>query len=224
MATAYTVATTTHGRYLIEEARSDPAAGLLVGFHGYGEPAEAQLDRLRSVPGAEDWLVVSVQGLHRFYNRRSQDVVASWMTRQDRDEAIADNLRYVREVVDAIARLSSVRSPVVFAGFSQGVAMAFRAACGSVGSVSAVVAVGGDVPPELEPAALALVKSAFLARGDGDEWYTHEKWIADEARLTAAGVGVRTFRHGAGHEWNTEVSAAVAGFLAQTRRPVSAGP
>jgi predicted esterase len=120
--------------------------------------------------------------------------------------------------------LSSVRSPVVFAGFSQGAAMAFRAACDSPGSVSAVVAVGGDVPPELVPAALALVKSAFLARGDGDEWYTHEKWIADETRLTAAGVGVRRFRHGAGHEWNAEVSAAVADFLAQARHPGSAGP
>ena len=220
--TAHTVATTTHGRYLVEEARKDPAAGLLVGFHGYGEPAEAQLERLRSVPGADDWFIVSVQGLHRFYNRRSQDVVASWMTRQDRDLAMADNLRYVRGVVDAIARLPNVRSPVVFAGFSQGVAMAFRAACDSLG-VSAVVAVGGDVPPELTATALARVQRAFLARGDGDEWYTQDKWVADEKRLTAAGVGVRTFRFGAGHEWNAEVSAAVADFLTQMPNPGSVG-
>jgi predicted esterase len=224
MATVHTVATTTHGRYLVEESRTEPPAGLLIGFHGYGEAAEAQLERLRSVVGAANWLVVSIQGLHRFYNRRSQDVVASWMTRQDRELAIADNLRYVREVVAAIARSPNLPSPVVFAGFSQGVAMAFRAACVAACNVSAVIAVGGDVPPELDSTALAGVKSAFLVRGDGDEWYPQEKWIADEQRLASAGVGVSTFRHAGGHEWNAEVSAAVAGFLARTPRSGSAGP
>jgi predicted esterase len=223
MVTAHNVATTTHGRYLIEEARRDPPAGLLVGFHGYGEAAEAQLDRLRSVPGAEDWLLVSVQGLHRFYNRRSQDVVASWMTRQDRELAMADNLRYVRGVVDAIGRSPSAPSQVVFAGFSQGAAMAFRAACDCPRGVPAVVAVGGDVPPELDASALARVKRAFLARGDGDEWYTDEKLLADEQRLTAAGVAVRTFRHRAGHEWSADVSAAVDAFLRDVRVNMTRG-
>ena len=78
MATAHSIATTTHGRYLAEPPKPGTPRGLLVGFHGYAEAAEAQLERLRSVPGAGDWLLVSIQGLHRFYNRRSQEVVASW--------------------------------------------------------------------------------------------------------------------------------------------------
>ena len=217
MATAHTVATTTHGRYLVEASRRDPPAGLLVGFHGYGEPAEAQLDRLRSVPGAADWLVVSIQGLHRFYNRRSQDVVASWMTSQDRELAIGDNLRYVRNVVEAIARDSRTQAPVVFAGFSQGVAMAFRAACRSERQVSGVVSVGGDVPPELDAPALSRVERVFLARGERDEWYTPAKWTADEQRLKQSGVDVQVFGYAAGHEWNADVSAAADVFLARCR-------
>src|SRR5687767_4522255 len=102
MISIHTIATTTHGRYLIQAPENEQPRGTLVGFHGYGEAAEAELERLRSIPGADLWLLVSVQGLHRFYNRRAQEVVASWMTSQDRDLAIADNLKYVSGVVDAV--------------------------------------------------------------------------------------------------------------------------
>jgi len=87
-----TIAVTTHGRYLVEKPAASGPAPLLVGFHGYGEGAEAQLERMRRIGGADRWRLVSIQGLHRFYQRRADQVVASWMTRQDRDLAIADNL------------------------------------------------------------------------------------------------------------------------------------
>ena len=86
---------TAHGRYLV--AMPSRAAGplskaaLLVGFHGYAEDAEIHLERLQSIPDSDRWLVVSVQALHRFYRGRSRDVVASWMTRQNRELAVADN-------------------------------------------------------------------------------------------------------------------------------------
>jgi len=71
---------------------------MLVGFHGYAENAEAQLERLRGIPESARWLSISVQGLHRFYQRRTNLVVASWMTSQDREVAIRDNLAYVADV------------------------------------------------------------------------------------------------------------------------------
>src|SRR5262245_44135492 len=97
------LAATVHGRYLVEASATAPAP-MLVGFHGYAESAEIQLDRLRSIPGSERWLLVSVQGLHRFYRGRTDDVVASWMTRQDRELMIADNASYAAAVVEAVQR------------------------------------------------------------------------------------------------------------------------
>ena len=38
---------------------------MLVGFHGYAEDAEAQLERLRAIPESTRWLSVSIQALHR---------------------------------------------------------------------------------------------------------------------------------------------------------------
>jgi len=71
--------------------------------------------------------LVSVQALHRFYSRGHEKVVASWMTRQDREQAIADNLGYVNRVINALLA-DAPEVPVIFVGFSQGVAMAYRAA------------------------------------------------------------------------------------------------
>src|SRR4029450_2642699 len=137
------IAAPTHGRVLVRDVGSP--RGLFVGFHGYAETAEVQMDRLAAVPGADGWTLVAAQGLNRFYRGRTQDVVAGWMTRQDREEAISDKLAYVGNVID-FTRTGS--EPIVFTGFSQGVAMAFRAAVRGRQRASAVIAVGGDIPPE----------------------------------------------------------------------------
>jgi predicted esterase len=217
MTSARTIAAATHGRYLVEPDRLGKPVGLLVGFHGYAETAEAQLERLRSIPGSADWVLASIQGLHRFYRGRSEEVVASWMTRQDRELAIADNVVFVATVVESLAREWPAPPVLVFCGFSQGVAMAFRAACASVRRVSGVVAAGGDVPPELGREALARVGAALIVRGQRDEWYSHAAWAADQARLGAAGVEVRAFGFDGGHEWNADVSGAAEGFLQRFR-------
>jgi predicted esterase len=217
LATARTIPATTHGRYLIEAPASHSAAPLLIGFHGYAEAAEAQLDRLRAIPGSRDWLLVSVQALHPFYRGRSEDVVAGWMTRQDRELAIADNTAYVNMVVESIAREWALTPTLVFAGFSQGVAMAFRAAASSRRPVAGVIACGGDVPPELDAASLARVRAAIVGRGLRDPWYTSDKADADAQRLHGAGVRLRPVEFDGGHEWSTSFAGAAGMFLNECR-------
>lgn len=208
-----TIAVTTHGRYLVEHPAGDSIAPLLVGFHGYAEPADAQLARLRTIPGADRWRIVSIQGLNRFYERRTNAVVAGWMTRQDRELAIAGNIAYVTAVIDAVCREWPTDGRLVFAGFSQGVAMTFRAAVSSARSVAGVIAVGGDVPPELEATALARVSRTLLCRGTADDWYTSEKFAADIERLQKAQVALTPVEFTGGHEWSAPVHAAASAFL-----------
>ena len=186
---------------------------MLVGFHGYGEGADIQLERMRRIPGADRWLLVSIQGLHRFYQRRANEVVASWMTRQDREHAIADNLAYASAVIDAVEREYPGGSRLVLTGFSQGVAMMFRAAAASSRPVDGVIAVGGDVPPELGPAVLARVRRALVCHGARDEWYTEAIFGRDVQRLREAGVTVRPLEFGGGHEWSDAVVQAASLFL-----------
>ncbi|PYQ77565.1 MAG: phospholipase [Acidobacteria bacterium] len=210
---ARTIATATHGRYLVVPPAADGPAPLLVGFHGYAEHAEQQLARLQAIPGSNRWLLVSVQGLNRFYQRRTNEVVAGWMTRQDRDLAIADNLAYVSNVVDAVAREWRAADTLVFTGFSQGVATAFRAAASSPRAVSGIIAAGGDVPPEIDAASLRRINAALICRGARDDWYTAEKFAADDDRIRSAGVRPRSLEVDAGHEWSDAIARAAGEFL-----------
>ena len=212
-----TIATGVHGRYLVEPASASGPAPLLVGFHGYGEGAAEMMVRLAPIDGASRWHIVSIQGLSRFYNRRSNEVIASWMTRQDRELAMDDNRVYVTSVVEAVARDCASNGDVVFAGFSQGVAMAFRAAAASARRVRGVIAAGGDVPPEIESSSLARIERALVCHGARDEWYTREKFDADLTRLRAAGVDTRSIDFDGGHEWSAAVLSASAAFLDELR-------
>jgi predicted esterase len=209
---------TTHGRYLVH-ATSSAAPLLLAGFHGYAEAAEAQLGRMKTIPGSESCVIVSIQGLHRFYRGRSQDVVASWMTRQEREFAIADNLAYVEAVIASVVARFTPGDRRVFTGFSQGVAMAFRAACASPRPCG-VVALGGDIPPELDAAALSRLPGVLIGRGERDPWYSPATADEDVARLREADVPVTSVPLDAAHEWTEEFSRASGEFIASFAAPL----
>jgi predicted esterase len=214
-----TIEVSTHGRYLVVPPRTAIPRGILIGCHGYAEQASIQMERQQAIAGLSEWLLISVQGLHRFYRPRSQEVIASWMTREDRELAIADNSAFVSAVVDAVVREWRVTGPLVFAGFSQGAAMAFRAACGSARPVAAVIALGGDVPPELSRSALARIPAVLLGRGDHDQWYSPEQFAADAGRLRDAGVDLTVCGFAAAHLWTTVFSDAVSSFLDRFHEP-----
>src|SRR6187549_457283 len=95
------------GRVLVRAA-SNPV-GMIALFHGYAQNAEDALADLDSTPGIDRWTIVSIQALNWFYARGGQQaggdkVVASWMTRQDRDLAITDNVGYVDRALDAAVK------------------------------------------------------------------------------------------------------------------------
>jgi predicted esterase len=210
------VETQTHGRVLIEDAASTSASpSLLVGFHGYGQNAEDMLEDLKRIPGSSQWTLVSIQALHRFY-ARGQKTVASWMTREDREFAITDNIRYVNQVMKELVGESPL-GPLVFVGFSQGVAMAYRAAVLGAYRPGCIVAVGGDLPPELRAAPVEQFPSIFIAAGDRDPYYTPAKVDEDEKFLRSRGLRHQVFRYDAGHEWTDELREQVHVALNQVK-------
>jgi predicted esterase len=206
---------------LVRPAHAAAVRGVLVGFHGYKENAAIQLERLEGIPGVSAWTLVSVQGLHRFYLGRTEEVVASWMTREDRDTAIADNLAYVAAALEEVPHDET--TPLVYLGFSQGVAMAFRAAVLGRDRASALIAIGGDVPPELLADRSLPFPPVFLARGERDEWFTKSKFDADVAALTARGAPPRSLVYDGAHEWNAAVASAAGEFLDDASTRITIG-
>jgi predicted esterase len=196
--------TSVHGRYLWEDRGPER---LLVGFHGYAETAEIHRSEIEKIPGIERWSVAAVQALHPFYTR-SGSIVASWMTSLDRDLAIADNINYVRRVLESLP----TPQKLVFLGFSQGATMATRAAA-SVRSAAGLILLGGDIPPEIHDDPGIVLPPVLLARGERDDWYTPEKFNKDLSYLDGK-TDVRTCVFDGGHEWSDVFRSAAAKFLA----------
>ncbi len=209
-----TIGTKTHGRFLVDESWPGDRRRLLVGFHGYGENAERhkeELDRLQ----LDAWRIASVQALHPFYNQKTGDVIASWMTKLDRELAIADNIAYVKAVIDEIEGKSGKADSLVFMGFSQGVAMAYRAAAFAGRACQGIVALAGDVPPELKTArdtGLQLPR-VLVGRGEGDTWYTAELMEQDLEFLRGVSAEVGSVVFAGGHEWTDPFRESVREFL-----------
>jgi predicted esterase len=204
-----TVSAQTHGRYLVEIPEG--SRGTLVGFHGYKENAAIVMEVLRRLVADRRMGLVSIQGLHRFYGRGG-DVIASWMTKEDRELAIADNVAYVAKVLDAVSADPGLARPLVYVGFSQGVAMAYRAAAQAQRAVDGLIALAGDVPPDVVPLASTLPRT-LIGRGKADEWYTADKCAADLAVLRGAGVDVTEHAFEGAHEWGAAFIARAQQFL-----------
>jgi predicted esterase len=208
---SHTIPTTTHGRYLVDRPSGVGPFPLLVGFHGYKESAEHMLAELVRIRGERPWLLASVQALNRFYDRDNAKVIAGWMTRQDRELAIADNIAYVASVVAAVRRDHPTTGTLVYAGFSQGAAMAYRAAA-FAGPASGVILLAGDVPPDVAPRAKAL-PPILIGRGTTDYWYTEPKAAADLAVLGGAGASFDVHVFEGGHVWESTFIARSGEFL-----------
>jgi predicted esterase len=204
-----TIATGIHGRYL--EEIPEPSRATLVGFHGYQENAAIHFEVLRQIAGGRSVGLVSIQGLHRFYTR-TNEVVASWMTKEDREQAITDNVAYVAKVMEAVAGESGITRPLIYVGFSQGVAMAYRAAALAQRPCDGVIALAGDVPPDVAPLAASLPR-VLLGRGSEDKWYTGDMSAKDLTTLRAAGVAVTEHLFEGGHAWAPDFIARATQFV-----------
>ncbi len=212
---ARTLATPIHGRYLVAAPAGPGPHPLLVGFHGYGQTAEQHLADLRRLPGSGGFVLVAVQSLHLFYNK-TQQVVGSWMTRQGRELAIADNVLYVGAVVSRVRAEFGAAGRLGYLGFSQGASMAYRAAAAAGHACDALVALGGDLPPDVADDARVRLPPVFIARGLGDTWFTHARLDEDLRRLATRGVRGRVLEFEGGHEWAPAFEAAAAAFLRET--------
>ena len=132
------------------------------------------------------------------------------MTKLDRDVAISENIEYIRRALASIWKGTTGNTTLVFTGFSQGVAMAYRAAAFAA-PASGLIVLGGDVPPDVREAKITL-PPVLVGRGSRDDWYTEDRMARDlEFLRDTTEVTVSTF-DGA-HEWSDQFRAAAGDFL-----------
>ena len=192
--------------------------------HGYGQLAGRFIEQFAALDdGAR--LIVAPEALSRFYldpilerrHDRNPRVGATWMTREDRDTEIADQIAYLDLVASEVRQHLTGASPrlVVF-GFSQGTATVCRWLSASEFRADHVVLWSGGIPPELELAEWAAYlrgASITLVAGDADTMVTPEAVARDAERLSSAGVAFHAHRFAGGHQVDSEALATLAESL-----------
>lgn len=185
--------------HTLGEART--AKALWIVLHGYGHLARYFL---RSFEGLErDLLIAAPEGLSRYYTDAEHTRVgATWMTREDREHEIADQIVYLDRLTEELRSKCAPGTPLNVLGFSQGVATACRWLCLGKAHAQCVVLWGGSLPPDLSPSTLAVRMSrtaVHLVHGTKDTLVPEEVLAASEAKLRVAGITHESHRFDGAH-------------------------
>jgi predicted esterase len=203
---------------------ADPASvrSLWIVLHGYGQLAAEFLADLDAIDDGTR-LIVAPEALSRFYDARATmerhaeaSVGASWMTREDRNEEITDQLHWLQLAHDHYRAIVGPEVPLTVLGFSQGTAAASRWVASGAVTPEQLICWGGSVAPELAlgpEAPLGRVRCTIVV-GDRDRFVPAEKLDAERARLESAGFrgGIELFP--GGHRLDDAVLRRLAGLAA----------
>ena len=177
-------------------------------LHGYGMLSQGILHWFRAAerPGR---VLVAPEALSRFYAEEKgiRRVGACWMTREDRENDLADQQAYLdRVVVDIVGEIPRLEVH----GFSQGVAAGVRWVVRERRPVARLVCWGGTVPHEIAPASLNRAVGGgpvHFAVGDRDHWVAPALVATDAARLRDGGCPAVVHRFAGGHRVDNGVLA-----------------
>jgi predicted esterase len=193
-----------------------------IALHGYAQLASTFASSARW-PAAPARAFVFPESLQRFYlsdgTRPQQNATAaigaSWMTREAREDDIADNLAYL-DAIAAEVRTSAPQAVFTVLGFSQGTATATRwaSARAAAGDPPArLVSWGGVFAHDADFGADAPLRrvSAALVYGTRDRWMHAERVAAERRRLDEAGFPYEVREFDGGHRLDDALLAALAG-------------
>jgi predicted esterase len=220
-----TRATVRTARYAV--LGTEPAEAQRVWFvlHGYGQLAPRFL---RHFAGAvpSDTCIIAPEGLSRFYvemprtdGAHLQRVGATWMTREAREDDIADTMRWLdllsTEIMAAVGNV-----PVGVLAFSQGVATATRWLAHSGLQPDAFVAWAGGVAHDVDEQRMRDVlhnTAVTLVAGTEDGFVPPETRAAMLATLQQWQPGAQTVAFAGGHHLDRAVLAEQLAALTARR-------
>ncbi len=165
---------------------------LYIACHGYGQAAERFITKFDVLDDGKT-LVIAPEALSRFYwGGFTGEVVASWMTKGDRLDEIADFCNYLQMIYEKYTPQCADNVQVILFGFSQGVATIMRWAFAEKPLCHRLILWAGSIPDELDytpyHAYLADKKIDFVY-GTEDEFLTPQR--LEQLRALAKIKGIK---------------------------------
>ena len=174
-------------------------------LHGYGQLAEFFIRKF--IPfSSPNQLFIAPEGTNHAYLQEFQGRVgANWMTSYNRETAIANNHRFLNQLIEELLSKFTQLPRIHLLGFSQGAATATRWASEWSGTIDSLVLWGGGFAHDIE---LKLAKqkfvhtAVFLVYGTEDKLITEESKKRQEELLLSLGKPSNVLTFDGGHEIN----------------------
>lgn len=176
------------------------AKHLIFALHGYGQLAEFFIRNFQQLE--QDYFIICPEGMHRFYLKGSSGRVgASWMTKEDRLNDIADNNIWLTKLLQSYLDKHPLSS-ITILGFSQGGATAARwhdylSKSNQLNYISNVSLVlwGAVFPPDLKLTSNSDSKSKYyFVVGKRDEYFQGEEKSKALATYESKNYDIRSYQ------------------------------
>lgn len=172
-------------------------------FHGYGQLAEFFIRKFLPFD-SEDRLIVAPEGTNYSYIKEFQGRVgANWMTKHERETAIANNHRFLDLLMEQLLKKFESPPKIHVLGFSQGAATCTRWVCQWSGQMDSLVLWAGGFAADLS---LDLGRKKFentqviLVFGYQDELIQENQIKQQEELVKGLGKPLITLNFQGGHE------------------------
>lgn len=164
---------------------------ILLALHGYGQLAQFFYRKFQTFEN--DYGLVIPEGPHRFYLEGSSGRVgASWMTKEWREQDIAENTRYLLQLTAEIRR-SYPNAKLTLLGFSQGGATAARLYQAAPSLFSQLILWASVFPPDISMEHFSMGNKMDFVIGSEDPYFDSENIEKIKHKYTELGFDIHTF-------------------------------
>ena len=183
----------------------ETATELLIALHGYGQLATEWIENFNYLD-PEKYFVVCPEGPHRYYQRgRRGQVVANWMTTEDRLVDIKNYVAYLNTVYENVTTNYQFDRHVLL-GFSQGGATASRWMELGKHKFQLFILWGSVFPPDMQQqfdSPLDTSKNYFVV-GNNDEYFDQKRISKHYKFLNEVGMNFELINFDGNHNIHKE--------------------
>ena len=171
--------------------------------HGYGQLSKTFIRRFQTIMDDET-MVIAPEGLSRFYwGGFDGPIVASWMTREDRLDEIADYVAMLDQLYNHYVPLCHPDVEITLFGFSQGTATQVRWIMHSFPHFHKLMLWAGQLPEDLDYKPHLDYfedKALFTAFGDKDPLVTPKRLSFMHKVIAESGLKISEFSYEGVHK------------------------
>lgn len=195
-------------RYFLLNELTDQTEHVWFVCHGYAQLANYFINNFDELDMNKN-LIIAPEGLHRFYWKGfSERVVASWMTKEDRENDILDYVNYLNVVyAEVISSLKNKKVKINVLGFSQGTATVCRWLASNKVKVDNLILWAGAFPSDMNFEKNKEVFNklkTFVVVGNADEFINDDEVAKHSDLLKKNEIAFELIRFQGKHEINKQ--------------------